>query len=62
MSDRLAAIDRRLTVLTWMISINLVLTLISQAALWQQIGKLDGQLNQIGAQIPHIEVLLQQQR
>ena len=29
--------------------------LLSQAALWQQMGKIDGQLAQIGAQVSHIE-------
>jgi hypothetical protein len=57
-SEEVAAYDRQLTRLTTVVRLVAAATLailLSQAALWQQMGKIDGQLAQIGAQVSHIE-------
>jgi len=56
-SEEVAAYDRQLTRLTMvrLVAAATLAILLSQAALWQQMGKIDGQLVQIGAQVSHIE-------
>jgi len=56
-SEEVAAYDRQLTRLTMvrLVAAATLAILLSQAALWQQMGKIDGQLAQIGAQVSHIE-------
>jgi hypothetical protein len=57
-AEEVAAYDRSLTRLTTMVRLIAAATLailVSQGLLWQQLGKIDGQLAQIGVQVSHIE-------
>jgi len=59
--NQMALIGTRLGMLrtaTQIVSGAVVLILISQVALWSEMGKIDGHLTQIGSQINHIEQML----
>lgn len=59
--DRIGLIGDRLGRLLTSVQIGtgiLVLILLSQVALWAEMGKLEGHLTQIGSQISHIEQML----
>ena len=48
--NRLAGMDTRLTLLTWMVGLTLVLTVFtlgSMVSLWFKVGEISGQLTQI---------------
>lgn len=55
---RLARIDAKLTVALWAGGLLFAAVLTSQAALWIGIGKIDGSLTQIGAQVSRIEQMV----
>lgn len=57
---RLGSIDAKLTVALWAGGLLFAAVLTSQAALWIAMGKLDGNLAQIGAQVAHVEQMLAQ--
>ena len=57
---RLTSIDAKLTVALWAGGLLFAAILISQAALWITMGKIDGNLAQIGTQVTHIEQMLAQ--
>jgi hypothetical protein len=57
---RLGAIDAKLTVALWAGGLLFAAILTSQAALWIALGKIDGNLAQIGGQVTHIEQLVGQ--
>jgi hypothetical protein len=55
---RLARMDAKLSVALWAGGLSFAAILASQAVLWVQVGKIDGQLSSIAAQATHIEQLL----
>jgi hypothetical protein len=57
---RLGSIDAKLTVALWAGGLLFAAVLTSQAALWIAMGKIDGNLAQIGSQVTHIELMLAQ--
>jgi hypothetical protein len=57
---RLTRIDAKLTVALWAGGLLFAAVLTSQAALWIETGKIDGNLAQIGSQVAHIDQLLTQ--
>ncbi len=57
---RLARIDAKMTVALWAGGLLFAAVLTSQAALWIEMGKLDGHLAQIGTQVAHVEQMVAQ--
>jgi hypothetical protein len=52
--NRLAGVEGRMSVLTWMVGANVTLTLVvigSLFLLWSKIGEMSGQLAQIAARV-----------
>lgn len=56
---RLARIDAKLTVALWAGGLLFAAVLTSQAALWLEIGKIGGSINQMGGQLTHIAQLIE---
>jgi hypothetical protein len=57
---RLASLDSKLTVALWAGGLLFAAVLTSQTALWLELGKVGGNLAQIGAQVSHIEQMVSQ--
>jgi hypothetical protein len=55
---RLASIDAKMSAALWVGGLLFAAVLTGQALMWHSIGKVDGHLDQIGAQVGHIEQLV----
>jgi hypothetical protein len=60
MGAYLVSIDAKMTIALWVGGFLFAAVLTGQALMWNTIGKVDGHLDQIAAQVAHIEQLIAQ--